>query len=298
MSGPKLRVPASGFGGSGYKNPWTGERVPGVTTVLGAIDKPAIRQWAVDQTAAYAAVNAERLLDMSEDQAFGFLRFYHSRYKEHEFDNPMIDLTNYHVGVLNDLAELGTLTHDWAEANIKGEFEPELVREEQVDMVEAFLEWKDSVFLSVHDTELTVFGEGYAGTADWFVTIDGVPTLVDVKTGRSVYDSHVAQLAALGACHTAAREVGEGEGTEYRYTRKGEKFRTWWEAGDIPAFSQYAILQIRPGEFDLKGEWQDAFCKLHVIPQEMIDVAYDMFLGALEIRLAQYEYKQLEKRWK
>lgn len=181
MTTPKLRIRASGYGGSGYYNPLTGEKVIGVTTAVGALDKPGLKQWVADQTAYYAVANADKLLLKSEEQGFNMLRWYHTRAKESDFDNPLIDLNYYHSGVLNDAAELGTSVHEWVEAYLTGGFPPELVRDEQVQMVEAFLEWESQHDVEAVSTEMTVFGQGYGGTLDMIVKIDGVTYLADLK---------------------------------------------------------------------------------------------------------------------
>lgn len=181
MAEPLLRVRASGYGGSGYLNPWTGERVIGVTTALGSLDKGGIVQWSVDQTIGYMLANKDAVYNRTSEQAYGFLRWYHKRAREADFDDPNVDLHSAHVGVLNDLAELGTMVHEWIEAYLTGGFTPDLVRPEQVQMVEAFLDWEAEHEVEVHAAELTVFGNQYAGTADLFATVDGVPMLVDGK---------------------------------------------------------------------------------------------------------------------
>lgn len=182
MVAPLLRVPASGYGGSGYKDLFgTGGTVVGVTTALGALDKGGIVQWSVDQTIGYMLANKDDIYNRTSDQAFGYLRWYHKRFKESDYDDPNVDIRNAHVGVLNDLADNGTAVHEWIEAYWTGGFEPDLYRPEQVQMVEAFLDWEAEHEIEVHATELTVFGDGYAGTADFYVTVDGVPLLVDGK---------------------------------------------------------------------------------------------------------------------
>ena len=215
MSSPKLRVRASGLGGHGYALPTRLSEngkpliVPGVTTVLGALDKSGVVQWSIDNTAAYAVANIDALLNRTEEQGFGFLRWYHKRMKESDFDDPTIDIRDYSNGVLNDLAELGTLTHEWVEAHLNGDFEPELVRDEQVQMVERFLEWEADHDLDVRATEATVFGydrdgNGWAGTLDGIVGIDSVYTLWDLKTSRRIHKSHYAQ-GGSGLCGGHAR---------------------------------------------------------------------------------------------
>lgn len=295
MSTPKLATSRSGFGGRGYKNPWTGEIVPSVTTTLGALDKPGVLQWSVDQVAAYAAVNAEELLNRSMDQAYRMLRFYHSRAKESDFDDPLVDLRNAHTGVLNDLAELGTAVHEWIEADLNGWLEPDIYREEQEQMIVSYLEWKSKHDIEVTATEATVFGNGYAGTADAFLKIDGVHTLVDVKTSRAVRDEHIAQLAALGAADLIAWETTEDhpEGVGHKPRKSDADYTSWWRKDVMPPVQQYAILQVRPDDYTSNGEFIPSFCKLHIIPQEKIDAGFELFQGALQARYAQKKMKEV-----
>ena len=285
MVAPLLRVPASGYGGSGYKDLFgTGGTVVGVTTALGALDKGGIVQWSVDQTIGYMLANKDDIYNRTTDQAFGYLRWYHKRFKESDYDDPNVDIRNAHVGVLNDLADNGTAVHEWIEAYWTGGFEPDLYRPEQVQMVEAFLDWEADHEIEVHATELTVFGDGYAGTSDLYVTVDGVPMLVDAKSARAVRDSHGAQLAALGAADYAVERVFEYEEGARAYKDM------WFRQRDIPAFNTYGVLQFRPDDDD-----KPRFCQLHVIPQEQIDVAFDLFMAAKNARLATKKLATLRK---
>lgn len=307
MTEPKLRVTASGFGGSGYKNPITGEIVPGVTTVLGVIEKPGVVQWAIDNTAWYAVANVDALLNRTHEQGFHFLRYYTKRVKEKDFDDPGVDIHDYSTGVLDDLANLGTLTHEYIEADLNGWFEPDLTRVEQAEMVEQYLFWKAEHEIEVLATEATLFGSGQAGTADiiWILTClhenpcvePRTPMLVDAKTSRRTWNTHYAQLAALGSADTWMREVLPNTPGAYKHerTRKGVKETSWWLPSEVPPFSAYGILHIRPNDWDKDGNPMEAFCKLKVVSQEKIDVGFEMFEGALKVRHGQAKMKKLEK---
>lgn len=298
MSEPKLARAASGLGGRGYKNPFTGEVVPSVTTALGAIDKPGIRQWIADNTAAYAVANIDHLLNRTEEQGYNFLRWYWNRMKDSDFDDPTVDIRDYHTGVLNDAAELGTLTHEWIEADLNDWFEPDIFRDEQAQMIAEYLAWKTEHDIEVACTEATLFGQGYAGTVDWIGQIDGVWTLVDNKTSRNTWDEHIAQLAALGAAHTWLREVPAGTpgAQKHEKTVKGVKQVSWWVQDEIPPIQQYAILHVRPDDYNSKGEFVPAFCKLKIVPQAEIDAGWEMFQGALQVRKSQSRLKEVRKQ--
>lgn len=303
MTEPKLRVAASGFGGSGYRNPFLkstepGGKIPGVTTVLGAVEKPALKQWVADQTAAYAVANVEALLTRTEEQGFNMLRWYAGRAKESDFDDPMKDMREYHTGVLNDAAELGTLTHEWVEAYLNDWFLPELVRDEQYEMVNAFVQWVEENDIYLMFSERTVFGDGYAGTLDLFLVFpDGRIILVDVKTSRNIWDEHYAQLAALGRAEFMVREVEKGtEGSvAYTATKAGVKTTTYWVKEEMPAFDGYGILHIRPDDYSNSGEFVPAFCEYHEVPLDKIEAGWVIFQGAKMVREGQVLMKAANK---
>lgn len=310
MTQPFLSVAASNYGGRGYAIPTRPDeegrptRYMGVTTALGILDKGGVLQWSIDNTVAYAMANIDRLVDMEPHQQFGFLRFYHSRFKEADFDDPLKDITDASNGVLNDLAELGTVTHSWIEENLNGRFEPEIFREAQAEMIEAFLAWKSQHDIKVVLSEATVVGENYAGTLDHLLIIEclhdgptclgqpsggAVPTLVDVKTSRRTRREHIAQLAALGAAQSLIREVDAATPGAVEYKER------WWIEDVLPSFSEYAILHLRPGEVGHGGEYTEPFCKLKKVPQAKIDEAYNLFTAAVDARLSERKLKQLDK---
>lgn len=276
---PKLRVRSSGHGGSGYKHPHTGVVVPGVTTVLKKLDKPGVLQWAVDNTAAYAVANIDSLLSRTEEQGYGFLRWY---WKRDPLSNDEVDVRNYSNGVLRDAAELGTWVHDWIAADNSDDPYPDvsLAPEFFWQMVGQWDEWKLRHTVEPVMTETTFWSHqyGFAGTADGLWIIDGVPTLVDVKTSRNVWDEHFMQLSALGACDVALVETEDG-----------------WDEVEIPAFSQYALLHVRPEDTDKHGNYMPAFCELEVVDMDEIPLHFEAFLGLLAVSEAQNKVRMHRK---
>ncbi len=276
---PKLRVRSSGHGGSGYKHPLTGDVVPGVTTVLKKLDKPGVLQWAVDNTSAYAVANIDALLSRTEEQGFGFLRWY---WKRDPLSSDDADIRNYSNGVLRDAAELGTNLHDWVAADNSDDPYPDvsLAPEYFWQMVAEWDKWKTEHTFEPLMTETTFWSHqyGYAGTADGLWIVDGVPTLVDVKTSRNVWDEHFMQLSALGACDVALVEE-DGE----------------WKEVEIPPFSQYALLHVRPEDTDKNGNYMPAFCRLEVVDMEEIPLHFEAFLGLLAVSEAQNKVRKHRK---
>lgn len=306
MTAPKLSVHQSGHGGRGYKRIFDAEPTvtPSVTTILKSLDMGGVVQWAVDQTAAYAVMTADRLLEVSEEQGFQRLRYYSKRMTTEKFDDPLVDLNNYHTGVLHDAAEMGTLIHAWIEADLNGDdwLKPELTRIEHEQMVLAYEDWKRWNDVEVYATESTLFGDGYAGTADFFAKINGVATLGDTKTSRGLWNSHRAQLAALGACDTMALEVTKDHpgAVYYRIQPKvaeenGVGVDSWWTPVELPPVQQYAFLHVRPDDINSRGEFVPAYCEFVTVSQEVIDAAWKLFQGAKMASYAEKELKDLEK---
>lgn len=274
MTNPILRTRNSGYGGSGYSIPTEivdgkPRNVVGVTTITGVTNKPALLQYYADAVAAKAVVSLEPLLNRTEEEGFKYLRY----------------AGNY---ANKDAIQNGNIVHEWLEAHILGDFEPELENEQQEQMVVNFLKWKADHDIVPILTEATVYNssEGYAGTLDWIWEIDGVPTLGDHKTGKGIYTEHKQQLAALGACNVLMKQVDADYPGAVSYTNK-EFGETFWVEDVLPDFSQYAILHIRPDSYDSKGYDTEGFCELHVVEDWRIDIAYRGFLGAWELKKAE-----------
>lgn len=292
MTDPILSVRASGFGGRGYALPTRPDddgkptKYPGITTVISALEKGGVVQWAVDHTAAYAVANAQALSERDEDWGFKYLRFYHSR--KPDYDNPETNLHNYHAGVLDDLANQGNIIHEAVEAYVKDEFGPVFTRPEQEEAFLTFVEWAETSGVEFLASEATVFNPdaGYAGTGDlWVKFPSGKVYYIDVKSARKIHDSHIMQGAAIAKAKVRIEESPDG--VEF----KGKK---WSEKPAIPV-DGIGILQVRQPSIDEYGDLIPAFTKLHLIPNEEIDPAYEIFLGALQARHGQRKLKDARR---
>lgn len=304
MSSPKLSVPASGFGGRGYKQVFgDGTAVPSVTTALGSLDKPGLVHWHVLNTVYYAVRNIDELLSRTEEAGERFLQYYTRRLKPENLDDEEITALNFSMGVLDDLADLGNFIHDYVEAYLNGWIPEDPWRDDQAEMVMAFHDWLEVNDVELVISEATVFGNGYAGTLDMIARVNGVPYLIDIKSSRAVHESHIAQLAALGAAYSIATEVAEGtEGAVYHKIvpsvskHHGDQVDSWWVEEPVPAFQEYGILQIRPGDYDNDGNYVPPFCELHTIPHRQVEAAFGIFEAGLAARIAQREYNQVVKQ--
>ncbi len=147
-----------------YKNE-EGNRVPGVTTVLGILNKPALIKWA------------------------------------NNMGLKGIDTTKY----VDDKADIGTLAHHLIICHLSGE-EPDTsdYSKNQINQAEncilSFFEWEKSHPLKPLIMETPCVSELYqfGGTPDIYASLvgDSCNVLIDIKTGKGIYEEHGYQLAA------------------------------------------------------------------------------------------------------
>ncbi len=140
-----------------------GTPVPGVTTVLGVLNKPALVPW------------ANRL---------GLEGIKVSEYVDH-------------------LASIGTLAHYLILCHLtQAKPELAEWTAEQVDRAEnaliSFFEWQKGHDLKPILCEAALVSEAhrYGGTIDCYGLLDGVPALIDFKTSGRIYPEHLYQVAA------------------------------------------------------------------------------------------------------
>lgn len=282
MAAPKLARAQSKMGGRGYLHPATGQLVPSVTTVLRMAASPALTQWAVDQTAAYAVANIDSLLTRTEEQGWGFLRWYHRRDPKPISEG--FDVRNYHIGVLNDAAELGTSIHEYIEADANGWEMPDtsLESERFWQMVTMWDQFKQEHTVEPVLTETTVWNaeKGYAGTFDGLWKIDGKLTLLDIKSARGIWPDHFMQLGALKNATTFLTEGFDG----------------WIEQDwDSSKIESYGFLHIRPDDVDNNGKLMLSYCNWEDADANKLDMRYEQFLGLLLAKQAELRITDLEK---
>lgn len=280
-----------------------GTVVPSVTTCLSAVGDPSgLINWHVEQTALFCVTHVDAILNRTEEAGVRYAQYF-SRRRADSPDDPYNNPYTAAENVLTDLADTGNYIHQYVEDDLNDRFPLEPVRADHVEMVEAWHEWRRDHDVEVLATEATVFGDGYAGTGDLWATVDGVPMLIDVKSSRKVGNSHIGQLAALGACDTMAVEVSEGtEGAVYHKltpavaAQHGGQVDTWWVPKAVPAFEKYGILQLRPSDYHrTTGEYLEPFCELHTISQPRIDAGWKWFQAGLAARHAEKAMKLAEK---
>jgi hypothetical protein len=159
-----------------------GAWVPGVTTILGVLDKPAIPKWAAKSVAEYVARNREGI-----EHLYGM------------GERPMVDALKGIPWQERDTAGVrGTDVHDFAERILKGEEVD--VPDALVGHVEACVQFMDDWSIKPVLIEQTVGSRGhtYAGKLDLIADSAHAPRAIfDWKTAASgIYKETAFQLVA------------------------------------------------------------------------------------------------------
>jgi hypothetical protein len=185
-----------------------GKRVPGVTTVLGVINKPALLKWA---------------------NGLGLQG---------------IDSSTY----VDALANIGTLAHEMIQEYLGGpQWDRNAYTPTEIDTAEnavlSFFEWErvSGFKMETEAIELQLVSEKYlyGGTVDWVGTINGQKWLVDIKTSKGLFPEHTYQVAAYHHMliengyqvdNVMLLRVGRSEDEGFdAHTIGGEKLAQAWE---------------------------------------------------------------------
>lgn len=218
MAGPRNATTNSR--GSRYYT-WQGERFWSVTTVIGALNKPAIPAWAAKKAAVFAVENTESWLALART---GQTR-------------AAIDLIKGAPWRERDsAADVGSAVHRAIEAYTLGQPMPKFPEDVAGHMTqfEHFLREFEPKF---EMAEATVYHRGHkwAGTTDGVAVIDGKRVIIDYKTsnpndrtGHGIYPEVALQLAA----YAHAEFVGLPDGTEEPMPPVDEGAAVWIRPDD------------------------------------------------------------------
>lgn len=159
-----------------------------VTTILGALDKPALLYWSAEQSALAAIHNEATWRGMLADDDPSCP---HTEAAQCPAVKWLRDARFRRPKGMRSAAELGTLVHEACEAYTLTGTRPVDVDAEVIPYLDRFDEWLGRFGPSYQAAEVAVFHPelGYAGTSDAFLTIDGVRYIADYKTSRKALDA-------------------------------------------------------------------------------------------------------------
>lgn len=216
-----------------------------VTTLIGALDKPALMYWAAEQTAKCAVeqYSAWVAIAKSAGQAEAIKWLTSARFRTPEGERTA--------------ADLGTAVHAAVEEYTLTGNRPE-VDAEVAPYLEQFDRWAQVWQPAYLATEVTVYSPryGYAGTCDGFFVLDGTPCIFDLKTSKKsvdkqgkpvgVYPEIALQLAAYRYAELAAVwRPRRFEQMRRRYYLLSEEEQA--AALPVPAVDAGVGIKITPG---------------------------------------------------
>jgi hypothetical protein len=186
-----------------------GQLLPSVTNILGAISRPALIPWAasvertlVSEAAAdlYAAWAAQTVRPPLPRSAYLTTLL------------STLGPTRAHQRQLEQAGDIGSQTHklvEWAlRVRLGAEAGPEpVVCQEARHGFETFDRWAESVKLKPVLVERQVYSleHGYAGTLDLLARVNGVLTVIDLKTSKAIWSENYLQVVAY---QMAMQEMG------------------------------------------------------------------------------------------
>ena len=165
-----------------------GEKVQGVTGVLGVINKPALVGWAAKMCEQYALVNLKPGVAYDEIEIADFAKEMKGAHRKHS----------------TKAANIGTIAHNYVEGAIKyklGIHDSPPVKpanEQALNAINAYADFAKHYEIEYHASEPKVYSKlyGYAGTLDIDATINGKRCIVDIKTSNGIWPEMWLQTAA------------------------------------------------------------------------------------------------------
>lgn len=174
-----------------------GDDYASVTTILGAINKPALVQWAAKEERTMTIQSAA---DLYED-IHGTPKMSRATYVTTL--DARLGKVKAHQKLLSKAAEIGTQVHALIEWNIRRSLQQKVGPEPKIEdkaswAFMAYQDWAKAVDMKPLLIEQTVYSHAhkYAGTMDLLAEVEGQVTLVDFKTGKAVYgEAHLQNVA-------------------------------------------------------------------------------------------------------
>lgn len=193
MTTPKVNTIKRG-GSRFYVSPDTGQKVPGVTSVLGMLPKDFLRYWAAKMVAEEAVADLGSVVSIAMRDPAAAIDY----------------LKRAPDRNTNKAADTGTAAHDLFERMARGE-KLGRVHPDLEPFVRHFDEFLTVAQPEYHFLEETVWSDAhdYAGSFDAFATIRGERVWIDNKTTRSGIHAEVGiQLAAYRYADAILRPDG------------------------------------------------------------------------------------------
>lgn len=170
-----------------YRVKNTGVPVISTTTVTRIIAKEALKLWAVAETVKYLDLHWDPRRKYTPQAKKALLKAAKRSYKN----------------ISEEALSVGSEVHGWIEnfcrAKMAGKDTADLPKSGQANSAcQAFVEWFQEHDVEILAVEKKVYSKkyGYSGTYDIKANVDGLLTLIDIKTSSAIWPEYFLQLAA------------------------------------------------------------------------------------------------------
>ena len=238
-------------------------RYSSVTSITGLLPKDLV-WWAGNAVAREAVYEKDSWSDLTDDDAFDYLKRAHQRIKD-------------------KAADLGSEVHRFVESINLGKPVPTWPLPVRARM-RAFEQFITEVAPVMEAAEFKCYSRthGFAGTCDMMAYIDGRLSVIDLKTSRSIWPEAALQVAAYARCDFLIADPFHPGAVQQ--TKRGMKRYYTWEgpAEDeipMPKVEAGYVLHVRDDGYDL-----------HEVTD--LDAAFQMFLALLPVDRWEREMKK------
>lgn len=185
---------------------------PGVTGILGVINKPALVAWS----------RREAISRVREGLMQKKMKTAHVKIGVADLELLLDDALKRPDKLKDDAAATGTSAHEYIDAIIKGKPITKLPNE-ILTPVRGFSEWwaASGIEFVLGDTKVASRAYGYGGSLDALGLRRGVLVLIDFKTSRSLWDSFALQVAAYAKAFEEQYNVAVPEALCVRFRKDG-----------------------------------------------------------------------------
>jgi len=214
--------------------------VPGVTAILGELNKPYLMPWAAKEVYNYMVAHEESVSKcLKENDIAGYKAI-------------CLTAKTAYLRKSKQAADSGTVAHDYIEKYINAKIEGKLVKtvpkpkdEVAVACIRAFFAWEKANKVNWLASEVVVGSKvhEFGGKLDAVAEIDGEVFLIDFKTSKQISKDYFLQTAAYALALEEMGVVVDGR-IILRIDKEGKGF----EEMVVPTpmdFDQKSFLHIR-----------------------------------------------------
>lgn len=225
-----------------------GRKLPSVTTILGALAKPALVGWAAREERN--ALLASSYIAYKEEVAAMGLEVLDAG----EWQRRVLEVNGdqqAHRRAMSTAATIGSTVHEAIERALRIEIETgvatELIEppagEHQVKVTECldkWVEWRRQVDLRVIAVEKRLASQdyGFAGTLDLLAEVEGEVSVLDFKTGKAIYSEAYLQNCAY---RLALQEEGIKTTKGYIVRLPKDALDPTFEVGEVPPMDELLV---------------------------------------------------------